>query len=237
MFKPISQTRVAQRVVEQIVELVRSGRLKPGDRLPGENQLAMEFRVSRPCVREALRILEAVGIVEVQRGKGCYVLGSPDGIDSGALWRSWLSSFQGEVLALLEVREAVEAKVAALAAERASQSHLDELQAVVSRGWELWEAGRLGPDEAYALDLRFHEILARASGNPFLLRLSTSVGGALEADRRATMDIPNRIRSSLEDHAAILEAVKRKDGAGAAEKMIVHIRAVARDISRATEAG
>ncbi|HHY94390.1 MAG TPA: FadR family transcriptional regulator [Firmicutes bacterium] len=233
LFKPISQTRIAQRIVEQILELIREGKLKVGEKLPGENTLAAEFQVSRPCIREALRILEAVGIVEVRRGKGCYVLSSPDGVDSASIWLSWLATFRYEVLALLEVREALEGKVAALAAQRASEVDMAEMEAVLVRTRESLEAGVLGPDEAYTLDLQFHRTLARASGNPFLMRLSNSVGGAMEADRRATMVIPNRIRASLEDHQAIFEAVRRRDPDGARNAMARHVQAVARDIGTA----
>jgi len=195
--------------------------------------LAEEFQVSRPCIREALRILEAVGIVEVRRGKGCYVLRSPDGVDSASMWLSWLATFKHEVLSLLEVREALEAKVAALAAQRASEAELAEMQGIMEEVWQLLEKGALSADVAYALDVRFHQALARASGNPFLMRLSISVGGAMEADRRATMAIPNRARASAEDHQAILDAVKRRDPEGARDAMIRHIQAVARDIGRA----
>jgi len=223
VFRPISQTRTAQRIVEQIMESVREGRLKPGDRFPGENALATEFGVSRPCIREALRVLEAVGMVEVRPGKGCYLLRSPGGADSASLWVSWLATFKSEVLALLEVREALEGKVAALAAERATPEAIEALEKSVQAMWLSLRSGDITPDQAYEYDLEFHHALAQASGNPFLVELSGSVGGAVESDRRATMSIPNRIRASAEDHQCILDAVRRRDREAACAAMVQHI--------------
>jgi len=226
LFRPINQTRTAQRVVDQMMESVREGRLKPGHKFPGENTLAAEFRVSRPCIREALRILEAVGVVEVRPGKGCYLLRSLGDTDSTSLWLSWLARFRYEVLALLEVREALEGKAAALAADRASQEVIATLEEIVSSTWSLLGAGTLHPDDAHILDLKFHDALVRASGNPFLVELADRVGGAVESDRRATMSLPNRIRSSTEEHQEILEAVKRRDPLGARDAMVRHISKV-----------
>ncbi len=238
MFNPISQTRIAQRVVEQIVKSIREGRVNPGDKLPGENSLAADFQVSRPCVREALRILEAVGVVEVRRGKGCYVLRSPDGLDGGSIWLSWLTVFRHEVLALMEVREAVESKAAALAAARASDADIAQLQDIVNRFWAGLRqsgGGELTPDEAYALDTRFHQTIATASGNPFLLRLANNIGGAIDADRRAVMTMPNRMQASAEDHQAIVQALKNRDAEGARNAMVHHIQGVARAIESGVE--
>lgn len=237
MFNPISQTRIAQRVVEQIVKSIREGRINPGDKLPGENSLAADFQVSRPCVREALRILEAVGVVEVRRGKGCYVLRSPDGLDGGSIWLSWLTVFRHEVLALMEVREAVESKAAALAALRASEADFAQLQEVTDRLWTGLRQGgdELTADEAYALDTKFHQAIASASGNPFLLRLANNIGGVIDADRRAIMSIPNRIQASAEDHRAILEALKKRDSEAARNAMMRHIQGVAKAIEAGVE--
>ncbi len=216
--------------MEQIVKQIRTGRLQPGDKLPGEKALAEEFQVSRPSVREALRMLETVGVVEVRRGKGCYVLQSPDGTDMSSVWLSWLSMFKTEVLALLEVREAIEGQVAALAARRASPEHLAELAKIVEEGTRFMEEGLLTPEAAHRLDVRFHEVMGRACGNPFLIQLQAGVDGAIVANRRAVMEIPRRMVQSIEEHKGIFQAVKSGDGEKAREVMVAHVQLTAKDV-------
>ena len=228
--RDVSQARTANQVVDGIVAQIRAGRFKVGDRLPGENALAAEFGVSRASVREALRIMEAVGAVKVRPGKGCYVLRRPDETDGGSIWLSWLLTGKDEFLALLEFREALETKLAALAAERATDRDLAEMGAVLDEMGVGLAAADLSPERALELDLRFHRALARAGRNPFLAEATVAALDAVQAYRRGAITIPNRIRISWEDHKVIYEALCRRDGAAALAAMARHIQKLAEDV-------
>ena len=119
MFQPIVSDRLSDKAVGQIKALIEEGRLKPGDKLPSERALMKLLSVSRASLREAFRVLEALGLIEVRTGIGAFVVQT----DAGALpneWTTLLMNTQQEMFDLLDVREALEAKAAALAAQKAS---------------------------------------------------------------------------------------------------------------------
>ncbi len=229
--RPTGRTRTAQRVVDHIVEGINAGRFKPGDKLPGENTLAADFGVSRPVIREGLRIMEALGLVEVRPGKGCYVLRGSGGLNRSSIWVNWLVAFRHEMLVLLEMREALEVKVAALAAQRISDDELLEIERIQGNMRAILGEADIDIDRAVALDLEFHQALARASRNPLFLQFSTSIMDSIEAYRRIAMSIPNRVKVSIDNHDTILSALKAHDAEAAAGAMLVHIRRVAQDVN------
>ncbi len=227
MFRPIKASRMAETVVAQIREVIENGQLAVGEQLPGERVLADQFSVSRACVREALRILEVMGMVEVRQGLGTFVVSKSYGIESPSIWLPWLAAHRAEVFALLDVRDAIEGKISALAAIHASPHDLRAIRSVLHR------ANRPGitGDEAHLLDLQFHEALARAAGNELLAKLSKSIGGALATDRRAVFAIPGRIEGSISEHKTVFEAIVERDPEKARQAMTKHIEGVKADIS------
>lgn len=231
MFKRVGNTRIAQRVAEEIVRAIQEQQYREGSKLPGEVQLAGQFGVSRTCIREALRILEAMDIVKVEQGKGCLVRSSTGGPSSPTMWTAWLKAFRIEVLALLEVREAIEEKCSSLAAQRRTDEQVQEMERLLDDTRRVFQLGQMTPEQAFVFDSRFHEIVARASGNPFMLRLSAGIGGALETDRMATMSIPGRIERSIHEHNTLLQAIKARRPEEAARLTVKHIREVAEDIA------
>jgi GntR family transcriptional repressor for pyruvate dehydrogenase complex len=226
----VRDARTADHIVDSILAEIKAGRYRAGDRLPGENSLAAAFGVSRSSIREALRIMEVVGSVKVRPGRGCYVLRGAEESDGSSVWLSWLLQAKPEFVAFLELREAVEGKIATLAAERASEDDLDEIGAIVTEMGERFESGNLQPEEALDLDLRFHKTLARASRSPYLADVAAAALDAVWAYRRGAITIPHRIARSWEGHRQIARALRRRDAAGAAEAMLAHIRKVAEDV-------
>lgn len=209
--------RLSQGVVKELLGAIRIGQFKPGERLPSERQLAEDFGVSRASVREGLRILELMETIEVRRGRGAVVL-APTRQPSGQPLRRWLDSHQGEVVELLEVREALESAAAALAASReASEIHpvlgtSDELDAIVNA------------------DVEFHKRVADRSGNDVLAGLVDELNGVLEASRYAMFAIPGRRERSHRDHLSIARAINTRKPVEAAAAMRRHIANTMKEI-------
>jgi len=202
--------RLSQGVVNELLGAIRIGRFKPGERLPSERQLAEDLGVSRASVREGLRILELMETIEVRQGRGSVVL-DPTRQPSGQLLRRWLDSHQGEVVELLEVREALESAAAALAASRGAA----EIHPVLGTSNEL--------DAIVNADVEFHSRVADRSGNDVLAGLVDELNGVLEASRYAMFAIPGRRERSHRDHLSIARAINKRKPVEAAAAMRRHI--------------
>lgn len=215
-----AQTAVG-RVVDDLSERIQAGLLAPGDRLPGEASLAVEFSVSRPIVREALGQLRERGYLVTVNGSGTYVRRPDAGSIAEALKRH-LRFAQGgafTVAQLYETRAAIEVTAARRAAERATAQQRADLAEIL----EAMSACAGDPGAYAAADMSFHVELARASGNPLLALVleplvETIVSGMLESHARegATDD-------GITMHARILECVQSGDADGAAAAMVQHL--------------
>ena len=209
--------RLSQRVVDELLGAIRIGRFEPGQRLPSERQLAEDFGVSRASVREGLRILELMETVEIHQGRGAVVVASTRK-RSGQSLRRWLRSHQGEVVELLEVREALESAAAALAASREA----DEIHPVLEATDEL--------DVIVNADVEFHRGVADRSGNEVLAGLVDELNGVLEASRYAMFAIPGRRERSHRDHLSIARAINGRNPAEATAAMRRHITNTMKEI-------
>lgn len=219
MFQPIKISRVSDAAVNQIRRLIEEGELEPGQQLPPERELVQKLSVSRNSVREALRILEAIGLVQVRPGVGTFV--SENAIrDPAIVWSSWLEENQDRVLELLEVRRALEPHAAALATISISSSELIALEETLST---LKLAADQGDVQlAVEGDQTFHELMFRATGNSLLMKLGESVNNAMVEARYAFFQDPENIRASRLEHARILEAIKSGDQLQARKAMLAH---------------
>ncbi len=221
MLAPIKRSRIYERIVEQIQQLVAQGHLQPGGRLPTERELAAIFGVSRTSVREALRALELRGIIEGRQGGGTFIKQvSPEQVTQ-SLVAAFLAG-KKELADILELRQLIEPGVAQLAAERASSEHLAYLEELLERQRQRIAAGDSYVDE----DTRFHYTLAVATGNSALLRLMDAIMDMLKESRAIYLQVGDRPVKSLAGHALILEAVKRHDGPAAYKATAEHVRAV-----------
>ncbi|MFP4388103.1 MAG: FadR/GntR family transcriptional regulator, partial [Desulfococcaceae bacterium] len=130
LFKKIPQRKVSHRVCDQIQELIASGRLRPGERLPSERELTALFDVSRSSVREAILKLECLGFVEQRHGEGTFIKSVTDAplAEAGAV----LVGREDFLFDLMEVRNELETWAAALAAERASDAEIREMREIVA---------------------------------------------------------------------------------------------------------
>jgi len=219
--EPVRKTKIYAEVAAQIHHLIAEGRLKPGDRLPAERELAEVFGVSRTSVRDAIRVLETRGLVEPRHGEGTVVKQIPiDAIVSPLA--DALSSSKDPVADLFDMRKMLEPQLARAAAFRATEDDVRALEEIVARQRDRVLAGENAVDEDHA----FHYRIATAAKNPVILRTMDVLMDLLRESRVRSLQGPGRAEISLEGHYRILEAIRRRDPEGAAVSMRVHIEEI-----------
>jgi GntR family transcriptional repressor for pyruvate dehydrogenase complex len=226
---PIHPVRLKEQAVRQIRRLIEDGALRPGDRLPAERQLSAQFGISRGTVREALQLLEAIGLLEIRQGEGAFVRATV--ADDGRLrleWRDWVLRHRDRVREMLEVREGLEALAAELAASRRGQAGLAQMAAAL----EQMAAGGAAGDIALLVDadLLFHDGLARAAENGVLRDLASTLGRELVPERAAVFGTEGRPQRSIVEHREIYDAVRAGDPRAARVAARQHIASVRRDL-------
>ena len=224
LVEPVRRYRLYQDIVAQIEALLDRGDLRPGDQLPTERTLAEQFQVSRASVREALRALELLGIVETHAGGGTFVRRAVAGDLARPL--SALISRGHPIADVIEVRGLIEPALAARAAERVMPEELVELREIVEAQERKVAAGESYVEE----DTRFHEIIGRAARNELLVTMLTAVFDVLRASREEWLQTNARAHASLDAHRRILAALEAHDPAAAREASAGHIRAVGEGI-------
>lgn len=220
-FRAVRKTRLSEGIIEQVRDLIVSGRLRPGDRLPAERELAQTLRVGRSAVREAIRAMESLGIVEARAGEGTFVATLPGshGRDpiTATLFQAWSAQRK-----LFEVRRLLEPGLAALAARRATAEQVEKLRGVLGEQEVQVQRGETGVKQ----DTMFHFLIAEATGNEVLLRIVDNLMDLLRKTRETSLQHGDRPARSLKQHRAILSAIEARDPAAAERRMRDHIRAI-----------
>ncbi|MBE7247015.1 MAG: FadR family transcriptional regulator [Actinomycetospora chiangmaiensis] len=230
-FAPIDRTSVAEKVAKRLLDMVRSRNLLPGNQLPPERELAVSMGVSRPSVREAVRGLQILGVLKVRQGGGIFV-GSLEATDLLEPLQLLITLSEENVNALYESRRLIDGGIGRLAAERIGDAELERLRNLVAA-----QAGLVDHPTAFRLsDLEFHRTIAEVTGNPFLVRVSTSLYLLGAEYRRVASETPGVLQQSLADHHAIFAALERRDGAAAEAAMVLHMGSVHRTTVDAMEA-
>jgi GntR family transcriptional repressor for pyruvate dehydrogenase complex len=201
-----------------LIELINSGLLKAGDRLPTERELANQLSVGRTTIREALKLLTLSGLLEARRGSGTYV--RKDYVNFIANQVQWpvLLSVQ-DVDQIFEVREALEVQTASLAAQRATLEETEDIK--VYR--KLLELNGRDVEQEAEIDMRFHHAIAVGSHNALLLRLMLSLENLLREYITLSNKLTDDMRSTVHEHEAIYEAIKARDPKAAARAMAAHL--------------
>jgi DNA-binding FadR family transcriptional regulator len=215
---------LASELVQALTDRIRDHRYPPGEKLPTEAAIMEEFGVSRTVVREALSKLQAAGLVETRHGVGTFAIGLGDA-SSFRIRPEQLATLQ-DVIAVLELRIAIESEAAALAAQRRSDEDLERLRAAVRAFGDAVEAGR----DAVGPDFQFHQAIARATGNQRFVDVIAALGtGAIPRARLAAVAEPpdlarqDYLRRVNGEHEAILEAIAAGDAEGARAAMRIHL--------------
>lgn len=213
MFSPVQTRRTFEEAAEQIADKVRTGELRAGDRLPGERALAAQMEISRPTLREAVKVLVDAGVLEVRRGPGGGMVVAT-AVVPVELVRQRSSLRLGEVAGVLEARRLIEPRVARLAAVRATDDDFAALEHAIQAMREIVARGYTPEDEDHFLqiDVMFHLALARAAGNPTIETLMRLLIRQLEIARDMAMHHPLVPEWTIAIHERTLAAVRRGDG-------------------------
>ncbi len=209
---------------EQVVAFVRGlidrGRLRPGDRLPGERDLATQIGVSRPSVRAGLHALAAMGVVRSRHGSGTYIPDGPPSLGSEPL--SFLAALHGfSREEMYETRRILETEAAGLAADRATSDHLATLAEEVAGLF----ANRDNPHQFLVHDINFHRAVADAAKNPIVGALVGMVSALYYERRKATAEQASDrdLRDAAEAHRRIYQAIRARDAEAARRAMSAHL--------------
>jgi len=219
----IKKIGVAEKVVNRILDLVRSGNLKAGDRLPAERELIDIFGVSRPTLREALRSLSTLGVIEMRHGGGAFVTD----LHAKSLLAPldfFVSLSAENAQEVFECRRLIETEIARKCAANAPAKAIEELEAMLVAQEKITD----DPVAFRILDSEFHEKLFEIAGNSIMERLAQGFYNmGLDARRKATAS-PLVTRQSLKDHREIVDGMKKgsvKQTAAAMDRHLRHIEA------------
>jgi GntR family transcriptional repressor for pyruvate dehydrogenase complex len=223
--RPIRKTRAYEEIVRQIQALVAQGQLKPGDRLMTERELAEQFGVSRVTVRQAMSVLQAMGLIESKVGNGTFARSGQ--VPTVTVLASVLNPSRSSLLEQLELRRLIEPEVARLAATRATPGHLRDMARFIEAQERRLEEGRPFVEE----DSAFHMAIARSAGNHLLVRMMESIHELLRESREHSLRTRAGMARSLEGHRRVIDAVRRGDASGAQRAMLRHVREVESSIT------
>jgi GntR family transcriptional regulator, transcriptional repressor for pyruvate dehydrogenase complex len=219
-FEIVRRNKVYEEVARQIERLIVK-KLKPGDKLPAERELAEMLKVSRGSIRDAIRSLELLGFVEPRQGTGTIVRDTTDGSVVSPLANA-LKRRKEAVSELLDFRKILEPPLASRAATHASPEEIDEMEAILRRQEEKHKRGEAAVGE----DAEFHYNIALASDNSVVLKVIDIVMDLLRETRARSLQVEGRSQKSLDGHRRILAAIKRHDSEAAKFAMLRHIEDV-----------
>jgi DNA-binding FadR family transcriptional regulator len=232
LFRPLTSGRMSSEIVGQIVPRIRDGTIRPGDRFPSERELSETFKVSRITVRDALRTLEVMGLIEIRVGStgGSFVtIPSTDVVGEGLVN---MMALQGvEQRELIETRTLMELAILELVIERITDEEVAHLRELCDRGIELASLGEYDTK----LSLEFHAELARCTHNRAMTLIARSFAGPLAMTAvRSTEDWATRATSTAREHRELVEAIADRDAPNARRILVEHLQH--RNLERIQEA-
>jgi GntR family transcriptional repressor for pyruvate dehydrogenase complex len=220
---PVTRTTLTADIYRKLVSHIIRGVWKPGTRIPAERQLGQQLGVGRASLREALKALEIMGLIETRLGDGTYVCQRSEFLSKPLLW-AITSSSETEVYELVEARKLIETELAGLAAERASADDLKEIGKHLDR----MERSPQSPSELLGADIEFHLAIGEAAHNSILMNALNLIRNLLQEWIGRTLQEPGVYTRALEHHKAIFFAVAKKNVPAARAAMLAHLEEMAR---------
>jgi len=219
LFEGVQIERVYEKIVGQIRSLIQEGKLNPGDRLPGERELAETLGCSRSSLREAFRVLESEGLIVSKHGEGRFIQSVNQNADLQYRFNPVAKLEKSAVLHFLEAREVLEPKIAQLAAERATPVQIGKMDRVLAKMADQLK----NPDAKVEGDSAFHLAMAEATQNFVFVSMMEANLNMVRQVRKQTLLSQDRYLASLKEHQAILDAIRNKDAQRAVEATLFHI--------------
>lgn len=221
-FQVVKQTKTYAEIVDQISKLIEQGELKPGDRLPSERSLSTALNIGRQSLREALSVLEALGLLEVRHGIGTFVrVDAKNNLPAIAKGSgSLVNPFE-----LLEARRVIEPELAGLAAKKATEQEIAAMEKALAALKKNSTPGR----HAFALDRDVHLAFARGAQNELLYRVMLDITEQMSEHLWLTMkekslEVSGREQAYQDEHEVIFLAIKNRDSRKAVRAMLTHLK-------------
>lgn len=219
--KPIKKKRLFEEIILAIEDFIQLEAIKPGERLPSENELAEIFQVSKTAVREAMSVLQVNGVIEKRTGAGIFLKELEGKSIAEQLTTNMFQ--KREIKEIFEFRRGLEVEAAAIAAERATEKDIGKIKQAQVRLTEVHSSGGLGVEE----DFMFHYSIVLASHNSIYIdifdKLSNKLEEGLMLSKFQSSRLPGRFKEAFEEHDHILLAIIEKDSHKAAEAMRYHL--------------
>ncbi len=223
--KVVEKKRAYESIVQQVLELIENGKLKQGDQLPSERELTEIFKVSRTTVREAIRTLESMKLLQSRQGNGTYVLASSEE-DLVQPLAAALFNAKDDIRHIFYVRKIIEPHVAELAAENATAQEIEEMEEILRKQEVCIERG----ENIIETDSAFHNLMAGAAKNRVMERLTVALVDFLKQSRENYLlddeQGNTRPERSLEGHRQVLAAIKKGDSEAAQRLMLQHLEEI-----------
>jgi len=221
VLKPVEKKKAYEDIVQQIQTLIEEGKLKRNDLLPSERDLSETFRVSRTTVREAIRTLESMKLLQSRQGDGTYVLASSEESLIQPLAVA-LFNEKDDIRDIFYIRKIIEPHVAELAAENATPNEIEEMERILQQQEECIGHG----ENIIETDSAFHSLMVRATANRVMERLIVVLIDILKQSREKYLtedENDERAKRSLAGHLRVLSAIKKGDGDAARKSMLQHL--------------
>jgi GntR family transcriptional repressor for pyruvate dehydrogenase complex len=220
LLAPIHRTPLIDTVIRRLRDLIQSGEYGPGQRLPSERALKDELGVGRSTIREALRALEALGLIVLHQGKGAFVAELEGDGTADPPFSDWPSNYRWDIDTIVEARLAIEPRAAAIAALGRTSHDLSEME----RNLEAFEFGARQADLSSMVlaDVALHEAIAKCA-NPILASVLESLSVQGMRSRHTSLARPERWERVIPRHRGIYDAIVEQDPSAAAERMESHI--------------
>lgn len=232
VYKKIKPKKIYEEVSDELYEMIRSGSLKPGEQLDSIQQLAENFQVGRPAIREALSALSSMGLIEIKQGEGTFVKTFDPAIMNHPLSAALLMD-QDNIKHLLEVRKILESGTAEVAAKKRTEENLIELKDM------LFNMEKVSDDEELSdkADISFHVAVANASQNELLITLMNHVSELMtekmrDIRRAALYSKEMTLKQLYQQHVRIYDAIVAQDEDGARSAMLFHLQSVEESLDR-----
>ena len=217
-FKPIAKTTLTESVFEKLVTSLLEGPWEAGDRIPPERELCQQLGIGRASLREALKALELIGMLECRVGDGTFVLPRSEFLSRPLLW-AITGTDRAELRDIVEARRILEGEIAALAAERATTEEAAEIGAAVDD----LRARLADPVQTLEADMRFHLAMAKAAHNDILFNAVQLLRNLLAQWLLLNLRMPQTSLKVLQQHETIYAAIRHRDPSRARMEMLHHL--------------